>query len=120
MRIDSDKIVFEGYGGASDRQKNLQTLAELEISRQDRVGYIFQLTAEDYYGGPYNDTNNPAPGKGQLWEFGTFVKNRKGKKKEVYIKVQLGAYNETPICISFHRPDNRQPLVYPLRGTSHS
>ncbi|MFN0081008.1 MAG: hypothetical protein ACKVOM_00690 [Ferruginibacter sp.] len=76
------------------RDKNLQTLLDLEISSNDREKIITQLTAADYSKGPSKDELNDGP---DLW---VFKKEVKGFK--VYIKITLGFCNKKVICISFH------------------
>lgn len=118
-----DHITFEGYGGQSERAKNRQTLLALldyGYGARDRVATIFALVPTDYYRGPTPDTNNLPPGEGDLWEFGVWIKPKRGSKKEVYIKVQLGAENSIPICISFHFPDRGRKISYPLQAPSGS
>jgi hypothetical protein len=92
----------------NDRAKNRQALVDLDIRPIDRISYIRRLTFYDYCQGPQPDTDNPPPGKGPLWVFGTLVKSTM-----VYIKIQLGDFNGAPICISFH-PEER-PLRFPFR-----
>lgn len=112
-----DHITFEGYGGNSERTKNRSTLLVLSdqgYTPRDRVASIFALTELDYYRGPSPDTNNN-PSEGDLWEFGIWIKPKRGPKQEIYVKVQLGAENSIPICISFHFPDKGKKISYPLR-----
>lgn len=77
-----------------DRGKNIQTLAELEITPKYRETIIKEIKIEDYSQGPILDTLNRY---GELWVFGKDVKG-----KEVYIKISLGQENYQTICISFH------------------
>jgi hypothetical protein len=89
------------------RDKNLQALADLDISATKRLECIMNLKAEDYYDGPKNDTydiNRP-----DYYEFGIQV-----NKIEVYIKISKGLSNNPVDCMSFH-PDEF-PMTYPLKS----
>ncbi|WMX14728.1 hypothetical protein [Aureispira sp. CCB-E] len=85
------------------REKNRETLLELEISPLERENIVKNLSVEDYSEGPLGD-NNGGP---DLWVFGKLVKGR-----EVYIKVTMGAFNCSTICISFHFAEH--PMNYPF------
>lgn len=74
-----------------DRDKNLQTLATLEITPIYRKQVVLKIESEDYVEGPIVDTLNKM---GEMWVFG---KNVKGQ--EVYIKIMLGRPNSSTICI---------------------
>jgi len=89
------------------RDKNNSALAELDILPRDRIQYIMELTAENYYSGPSKDTYDP--GKPDYYEFGIQIKNR-----EVYIKLSLGLPNKRVDCMSFHLAEH--PITYPLKG----
>lgn len=89
------------------RDKNINTLAELDILPVDRIHYIMKLTAENYYAGPSNDTYDP--GKPDYYEFGIQVKN-----KEVYVKLSIGLPNKRVDCMSFHLAE--YPITYPLKS----
>lgn len=87
-----------------DRQKNRQTLAELEISALQREEEIMSLKVEHYSSGPEEDTLN----KGEdMWIFGKHIKG-----KEIYIKITLGDYNKQTFCISFHIAEHK--MNYPF------
>jgi hypothetical protein len=47
-------------------------------------------------------------GGSDMWVFGKTL-----KKKEVYIKITLGAYGGSVICISFHLAEYK--MQYPLK-----
>jgi hypothetical protein len=85
-----------------DREKNLQTLAILEISPTYRKQVVMNIEPEDYVEGPIVDTLNKM-GVG---------KNVKGQ--EVYIKITLGLPNSSTICISFHIAEH--PMNYPFKN----
>jgi hypothetical protein len=88
-----------------DRGKNMQTLAELEITPTYRESVIKEIGVKDYSEGPIVDTLNKL---GEMWVFGKDVRGH-----EVYIKISLGLPNNTTICISFHKAEH--PMNYPLK-----
>lgn len=89
----------------SDRQKNLQTIADLEIRETDVVDILFKLTVEDYSEGPLFDI---VYGGADMWVFGKQVKGH-----EIYIKITLGVPSSQTICISFHFA--KHPMAYPFK-----
>jgi hypothetical protein len=89
-----------------DREKNTQTLTELEITSNDRIEIIKTIKVEDYSSGPIVDTLNKM---GDLWVFGKDVKGN-----EVYIKISLGYPNSRTICISFHKAEHK--MSYPFKN----
>jgi hypothetical protein len=89
------------------RDKNMTSLADLDILPIDRIPFIMNLTAENYYSGPNRDTYDPE--KPDYYEFGIFI-----KKKEVYIKISLGLPNRRVDCLSFHIAEH--PIIYPLKA----
>lgn len=88
-----------------DREKNLQTLKELELIPTARKVIIENLLPEDYVQGPIIDE---LYNLGEMWVFGKDIKNR-----EIYIKIQIGMANTQTICISFHIAEH--PLKYPFK-----
>ncbi len=88
------------------REKNMQTLFELEITPAYRESVICNLMPTDYSEGPLPD--NLFHGS-DLWVFGKTVKG-----KEVYIEICMGRENSQTICISFHLAE--YPMKYPLKG----
>lgn len=91
-------IVFQSRG------KNLQTLADLEISALQREEEVLNLKVEHYSSGPIEETLN----KGEdMWVFGKRIKG-----KEVYIKITLGGYGNKTFCISFHIAEHK--MNYPF------
>ena len=76
-----------------DREKNLQTLLDLEIVEANRKEILKELKVKDYLRGPTHDQYGGRP----FWEFGKAVKG-----KELYIKITMGTQNKPVICISFH------------------
>lgn len=89
----------------ASRLKNLQTLADLEITPGYRIKILKELMCKDYSEGPLEDAMLNGP---QMWVFGKMI-----KKKEVYIKITLGSPNISVICISFHISEH--PMSYPLK-----
>jgi hypothetical protein len=87
------------------RNKNLQTLIDLEIKPVERRKVIQNLKVEDYSQGPIQDKNFVGL---DLWVFGKLLKN-----KEIYIKISQGFPNSKTICISFHIAEF--PMEYPLK-----
>lgn len=88
-----------------DRGKNLQALAELDITPGERLSVIKKIKVEDYSEGPLMDILNRM---GDMWVFGRDVKGR-----EVYIKISLGISGSSTICISFHIAE--RPMCYPYK-----
>lgn len=101
------KVKIETFGilFRDDRGKNQQTLYDLEITPDQRKEIIQKLRAEDYSGGPLQETLH---GMRPLWVFGRVVRDR-----EVYIKISLGRFNESAVCISFHLAES--PMHYPFK-----
>lgn len=88
-----------------NRQKNTQTLADLEIRFADLKNELSELSSTEYSEGPLP---NQIPDASDLWVFGRVVKGQ-----EIYIKITLGRPNNPVICISFHVAE--YPMQYPLR-----
>ena len=99
------KAQVYGIRFRNDREKNKETLRQLEISPLQREVIVKTLQAQDYVEGPLIDVLNK---EGEMWVFGKDVKER-----EVYIKITLGYENGQTICISFHIAE--KPLVYPYK-----
>ena len=77
------------------RDKNLQALADLDITAARRLECILNLKVEDYFAGPKRDAyNTTLP---DHYEFGLRVKG-----VEVYIKLSKGLKNKPVDCMSFH------------------
>ncbi|MBW2039214.1 MAG: hypothetical protein JRI46_06410 [Deltaproteobacteria bacterium] len=49
-----------------DRRKNMQSMAQLGLTKRNCIDVILSLSVEDYCDGPKPDTNRP----GEVWEFG--------------------------------------------------
>jgi competence CoiA-like predicted nuclease len=99
------KIDIFGILFLDDRNKNQQSLHDLEISPLKRKEIIRELNATDYSEGPLEEQMR---GLLPMWVFG-----KKVKKKEVYIKISMGSTNESSVCISFHIAEH--PMNYPLK-----
>lgn len=102
------KVQIFGILFRDDRNKNTDTLKELEITPLQRELVIRNLEVIDYSEGPLIDKLNQ---DGEMWVFGKDVKGR-----EVYIKITLGYENGQTICISFHIAE--QPMNYPFKDTA--
>ena len=89
------------------RGKNLQALADLDITAARRLECIMNLKAEDYYAGPKNDTYDAS--LPDYYEFGIQVKGI-----DVYIKISKGLENKSADCLSFHPAEF--PMTYPLKN----
>lgn len=89
----------------SNRQKNTQTLVDLEISPNYRQRVLEELVSIDYSEGPIEDKMMAGS---DMWVFGKII-----KAQEVYIKITLGNPNLSVICISFHLAEF--PMNYPLK-----
>lgn len=87
-----------------DRGKNSQALAELELRPIDRKKVLEELKVEEYCEGPLEEK---LYGGAAMWVFGRII-----KKKEVYIKITMGASGTSVICISFHVAEHK--LKHPL------
>lgn len=89
------------------RDKNFNALLKLEISSYRRNEIITALQMEDYSEGPLPDTLYRLS---EMWVFG-----KTEKKKEIYIKISMGAPNSQTICISFHIAE--RSMNYPFKKT---
>lgn len=99
------KVRVFGIRFRDDRQKNQNSLLELEITPKERENIIMQLNCFDYSEGPITDALN---NQGEMWVFGKDVKGN-----EVYIKITMGRPNSHTICISFHKAEH--PMNYPFK-----
>lgn len=100
------KMIISQITFLDNRDKNLATLAALELHKNQRTEIIKTLTVEDYSEGPIKDALNLL---GDMWVFGKDVKGH-----EVYIKISLGGINKDIICISFHLSE--YPMSYPFKS----
>ena len=88
-----------------ERGKNAQALVDLELRPNDRKSILENLQTIDYSEGPIEEK---LYGGSPMWVFGKTI-----KKKEVYIKITLGAMGSSVICISFHLAEHK--MHYPLK-----
>jgi hypothetical protein len=88
-----------------DRGKNAQTLVDLELRPIERKAILEALETKDYSEGPLTEK---LYGGANMWVFGRLV-----KKREVYIKITMGAISNSVICISFHLAQHK--MNYPLK-----
>jgi hypothetical protein len=89
------------------RAKNLQSLADLDITPNERKQIIAGLIYKDCFSGPNGDTYMIPP-MPDYYEFGKEVKGH-----TVYIKINIGRPNKPIDCMSFHIAE--RPIVYPLK-----
>ena len=99
-KIDVFDILF-----LDDRGKNQQTILDLEIIPVKRKDIIKSLKPENYSGGPLDEKMH---GILPMWIFGKLVKG-----VEIYIKVSMGSFNSSVICISFHKAEHN--INYPYK-----
>ncbi|QBN17788.1 toxin [Flavobacterium nackdongense] len=88
-----------------DRGKNTTTLTSLELRPIERKKVLESLEALDYSEGPVEEK---LYGGSAMWVFGKIV-----KKREIYIKITMGAPGSAVICISFHLAEHK--MSYPLK-----
>ncbi len=88
-----------------DRGKNLNTLILLELPPSERKRILHSLRIEDYSDGPILEN---LYGGSDMWIFGKEVKG-----KEIYIKITMGTFGSSVICISFHIAEHK--MQYPLK-----
>ena len=99
------KLGFWGIIFRSDRDKNFETMKQLEYSVDDVKNELMELEIVHYSEGPLTETLYKGA---DMWVFGKTV-----KKKEVYIKITMGAMGGSVICISFHLAQHK--MRYPLK-----
>lgn len=88
-----------------ERGKNAQALVDLELRPIERKTILEALESKDYSEGPHKEE---LYGGADMWVFGKTI-----KKKEVYIKITMGAMGSSVICISFHLAHHK--MQYPLK-----
>jgi hypothetical protein len=89
----------------SDRDSNIQALADLDIRPIDRKKVLEKLKSTDYSEGPLEEKLH---GGSKMWVFGKDI-----NKQEVYIKITVGSANQQVICISFHKAKFK--MNFPLK-----
>lgn len=100
-----EKMNFWDILFRDDRGKNAQALVDLELRPIDRKTTLNALETKDYSKGPIPER---LYGGSDMWVFG-----KTKKKKEVYIKITIGAMGSSVICISFHLAEHK--MHYPLK-----
>lgn len=100
-----EKMRFWDVLFRDDRGKNAQALVDLELRPIDRKAILEALETKDYCEGPLEEK---LYGGADMWVFGKTI-----KKKEVYIKITMGAMGNSVICISFHLAQHQ--MSYPLK-----
>lgn len=96
-----------GYAFDGNREKNRDTLLELDLPRKERDKALLSLSSEDYCQGPEKEER----GKGSVWVFGKKIKGREIYIKLIVVRRNIGLF---VICRSFHFSEHA--LFYPLRG----
>ncbi|MEX2568778.1 MAG: hypothetical protein WD431_22745 [Cyclobacteriaceae bacterium] len=100
-----EKMKFWDVLFRDERGKNAQALIDLELRPIERKVILETLETKDYSEGPVAEK---LYGGADMWVFGKIV-----KKKEVYIKITMGAMDDSVICISFHLAQHK--MNYPLK-----
>lgn len=100
-----EKMSFWDVLFRDDRGKNAQALVELELRPVDRKATLERLETIDYSEGPIKEK---LYGGSEMWVFGKTIKTR-----VVYIKITIGAFGNSVICISFHLAEHK--MLYPLK-----
>ena len=100
-----NKMKFWDVLFRDERGKNAQALIDLELRPMERKAILEALETIDYSEGPLAEI---LYGGANMWVFGKTV-----KKKEVYIKITMGAMGISVICISFHL--SQYKMNYPLK-----
>lgn len=99
-----EKMKFWDVLFRDERGKNTQALVDLELRPIERKMMLERLTVQDYSEGPIAEI---LYGGSAMWVFGKTI-----KKKEVYIKITMGALGTSVICISFHLAEYK--MNYPF------
>lgn len=105
--LEEFKQKFRIYGVFfKNRDKNEQALLDLEITPKQREEFLLSLKPDDYSSGPFSDAYDPQ--SPDNYEFGIII-----KKKEVYIKINMGKPSKRVMCISFHIAERE--MNYPFK-----
>jgi len=99
-----EKMKFWEVLFRDERGKNAQALVDLELRPIERKVILERLTVQEYSEGPIAEK---LYGGSAMWVFGKTI-----KKKEVYIKITMGAIGASVICISFHLAEYK--MNYPF------
>jgi hypothetical protein len=100
-----EKMKFWEVLFRDERGKNAQALVDLELRPVERRSILEALETKDYSEGPLAEK---LYGGADMWVFGKTI-----KRKEVYIKITIGAIGSSVICISFHLAQHK--MNYPLK-----
>ncbi len=100
-----EKMIFWDVIFRDERGKNMQALLALELRPVERKTILETLVTKDYSEGPHEEK---LYGGADMWIFGKTI-----KKKEVYIKITMGTFGNSLICISFHLAQHK--MNYPLK-----
>jgi hypothetical protein len=94
----------------STRDKNLESIARLELNRDDVKMILSRLSVEDYCSGPSPDHQ----ATGEVWIFGRVI-----QELPIYIKFKLNDSRDAAgvRVLSFHVAE--EPLKYPFRSAAH-
>lgn len=89
------------------RRENINSLAELGLTKKNRTEEIMNLSVTDYCEGPLPDRDRP----GEIWIFGKRIGG-----KEVYIKLKIAKAGKEKMakCLSFHSAG--YPLAFPFQS----
>jgi hypothetical protein len=99
-----EKMKFWDVLFRDERGKNTQALVDLELRPIERKMMLERLTVQEYSEGPIAEI---LYGGSAMWVFGKTI-----KKREVYIKITMGAVGTSVICISFHLAEYK--MNYPF------
>jgi hypothetical protein len=88
------------------REESIDTIARLGITIPQAKNEILELTYENYYRGPIQDTDSRK--RGEYWEFGRLICG-----KEIFIKLKTVSEYGAAICFSFHIPEKQ--IKYPFK-----
>jgi hypothetical protein len=91
-----------------NRDKNIATLARLEMTPQEVRQRILALMPADYVEGP-----TPRPGRfpQEFWVFGLRIKGA-----DVYVKLSIDLEPDRCLCVSSHEAD--RPMHFPYGNAS--
>lgn len=86
-----------------EREKNMQSLAELGITIPQAINTLLKLTYKNYSGGPEKDDHFT---ESNVWFFGCKIDG-----EEIYIKLSDNFKHNKAKCISFHK--SKYKITYP-------
>lgn len=104
LKTFKEKLGIWGLIFRSDRDKNHNTMKELELSVIHVKKELAAISFEDYSEGPTKDTLYKGS---DMWIFGRTIRSR-----EVYIKITMGQPGNEVLCISFHFPEGTMKYPY--------